>query len=135
MFPDPGPTHGFRWTQYASMQGERAGRPRIDYNASRIIGTIPAEPGTSVLDLDEGEVFASPVVCWLISQMGVVPLTVRGPHDGVEGFDYVVEFPDGCIIAPTVGRWVNRAAWMRGMGVSVPRRAQRSDPAATAPKT
>jgi hypothetical protein len=82
---------------------------------------LPAQPGTRILDVleDDGRrfVIASPVIAWIVRADGPpTPVTARGPDDGIPNRDYVVEFPDGAVVAPDVGTWPHRHEFLTALG-------------------
>lgn len=119
MFPETGPANGLRLRQLADAHlhaVERSSRGVAYNGASPVAGVLPAERGTALLRLADGEVQADAVAAWLMSATGAVPITAAGPHGGGEPNAYVVEFAHkGEVFAPGAGSWQSRADWLASM--------------------
>lgn len=110
MFPDQTPVEGLRLRQLLDghLHIERASRGVAYNGAAAIGGTMPAEHGTRLLRLVDGEVVEAAVGRWLIGA-GAVPVTAEGPQNDR---GYVVEFGSGIVIAPGSGAWRTRDEWL-----------------------
>lgn len=86
---------------------------------------MPAQPGTAVLDIvgeDVEDIYmmSSPVIAWAVVAGGPpIPITARGPNDGLAGEDFAIEFPSGEVVSPATGTWWSRAEFLKGMGVTI----------------
>lgn len=77
-----------------------------------IPGMMPADIGTGILRLIDGAVTRVEVQCWLVSAVGLVPVTRNGAWDAGEPAGAVVELASGEMVGPGAGWWENRTAWV-----------------------
>lgn len=108
--PRPQPVEGLRLRQLLDghLEIERVSRGVAYNGAATIGGTMPAEHGTRLLRLVDGEVWEAPVKRWLIGA-GAVPVDAAGAQRDRSD---VVEFGGGMVIAPGTGAWRTRDEWL-----------------------